>query len=424
MRLSIVIKKAIVILLPFLFLSCEKLDDIRLQRIGSIPVSDAAYIFKRTENTKGSANKESEGIWKITQDGEEVKLTILNNKGDETSIEINSVVNITEKYLLVTTEVGRVLVDKKTNKVYECPDNLHADERVEEYPQGTIYYSWNWGIYKSQISASTIKEEFMLPEGQYGSDFFIGKNETIYYNHGLCYDGGGKIMTKNKRLYPTDNLDLVFGSADHNIYSINQHIDIDSEGYEIYKWENLSENEIDKKLICTIPASMEPYHYRSTNFAPINTVNGNVILFISNKVYEFDGKSCKLKREYSPKEIEILEKLFDNISYLNGYGNQYKTVGNNNVFFDHNPGSGGNKDIAVSIDPTTYELKSIPYIIPENEYEVYSKQTDALCGKLLFTALRYRDSSIVLGEVDSNGNVKIISERKSTYNITEYFALN
>ena len=419
MRLSIVKKKAIVILLPFLFLSCEKLDDIRLQRIGSIPVSDAAYIFKRAGNTKAISNENLEGVWKITQSGEEVRLTVLNNKGEETKIEINSVANLSENYLLIATEVGRVLVDKKTDKVYQCPDNLHAGLRFEEYPAGTIYYSdghHSKRIYKAQISTQSIKEEMILPEGQGGVDFFIGQNETIYYVVGTCYEGGGKIMTKNKRLYPTDYSDLVFGSADHNIYYI--------EGYEIYKWENLSENEIDKKLICTIPASMEPYHYRSTNFAPINTVNGNVILFISNKVYEFDGKSCILKREYSPKEIEILEKLFDNISFLNGYGWIYKTVDYNNVYFDHCPGSGGNEDIAVSIDPITYELTPIPYTIPENEYEVYSTQTDAFSGKLLFTALRYSDSSIVLGEVDSKGNVNIKSEKKSTYRISEYFALN
>lgn len=421
MRLSIVIKKAIVILLPFLFLSCEKLDDIRLQRIGSIPVSDAAYIFKRSGNTKAISNENLEGVWKITQSGEEVRLTVLNNKGEETKIEINSVANLSENFLLIATEVGRVLVDKKTDKVYQCPDNLRAEVRFEEYPAGTIYYSdgpHNKRIYKAQISTQSIKEEMILPEGQNGVDFFIGQNETIYYVVGTCYEGGGKIMTKNKRLYPTEYENMVFGSADHNIYSINRDIDIDSEGYEIYKWENLSENEIDKRLICTIPCR------GISDFAPINTASGNVILFVGNKVYEFDGKSCILKREYSPEESYLLGKLHDNISYLNGYGWMYKTVDYNNVYFDHNPGSGGNEDIAVSIDPITYELTPIPYTIPENEYEVYSKQTDAFSGKLLFTALRYSDSSIVLGEVDSKGNVNIKSEKKSTYHISEYFALN
>lgn len=415
-------------------IACNK-DEIKLKNISSIPVSDATYIYTRSGSRSGYDDGLL-GVWKVTVNGEDVKLQALDDDGDVVNIDIYSVKNILGNYLVVETEAGHVLVNKTTNKVYKCPFHLTGEStsRVEEYPTGTLYYHDFNMIYKSLISEQLVTEEKLLPEGQWGNDFLIGQDETLFYSD--CYSNGssGRVMTKGKRLYLTEG--VMFGTADHNIYSVEQQDSFGNSNNEspsyIYKWENSGDNEIVKKMICEIPNREEMYNImHSMFFVPINNMNGNVVLFIGNsyydsnycKVYEFDGKSCVLKRTYTTtEEMEALNRMFDLIKNATYYYPLYKTIGETNVYFD--AGNPQNDGFVASLDPVTYEIKCIPYEIPRNEYEVYTKRTEASWGKLLFTGLRYSDSSIVLGEVDAEGNVSIVSERASEYHITEYFALN
>ena len=429
----------------FGLLSCGKSDEVSLRNIGSIPVSDAAYIFKR-EGTRSDSDEEGRGVWKVTFQGDEVKLQVLDNEGNVTDIEIISVESLSNNYLIARTTVGDVLVDKKTNKVYKCPYNLYGGgkTRVEEYSPGTLYYSdYDGKIYKAHISTQSVEEEEILPDGQQGLDFFLGQNGTIYYAPIDCYDTNGKVMTRNKYLYPVSEFvdeynEIMFASSDRNIYStksvrISDYVDNYVDNIDIYKWTNMPDGKIEPKLICSIPNRYGRTGIDLIQFAPINTVSGNVVLFLKYHVpngpavcvYEFDGEKCVLKRTYNTEEeLKLFEKFIDNAEGCYRYMREYKTIGPNDVFFDRYDGAGGYQDIAIIVDLISYDLKSIPYEIPKNEYEIYNKKTNAKDGKLLFNALRYSDGSIVLGEVDGKGEVKILSERKSTYNITSYFALN
>lgn len=408
-----------------------------MKKVASIPVSDAAYIYTRSGNRSGSDDGFS-GVWKVTVNGEEVKLQALDDDGDVVDIEIISIKNILGNYLVADTEAGRVLVNKTTNKVYKCPIHLTGEStnRVEEYPTGTLYYHDFNQIYKSLISEQSVTEEELLPEGQWGNDFLIGQDETLFYSQYYSKGSLGKVMTKGKRLYLAEG--VMFGTVDHNIYSVEQqdsfgNSNIESPSY-IYKWENSGDNEIVKKMICEIPnreVMCNSVNFGGGMFVPINNMNDNVVLFVGNsyydsnycKVYEFDGKSCVLKRTYTTtEEMEALNRMFSIILDATHCHPLYKTIGETNVYFDE--GNPHNDGFAVSLDPVTYEIKCIPYEIPRNEYEVYTKRTEASWGKLLFTGLRYSDSSIVLGEIDTEGNVSIVSERASEYHITEYFALN
>ena len=422
---SIFLRKWLILFLPLFFVACNK-DEIKLRKMASIPVSDAAYIFTR-EGSRASSGEGMGGVWKVTLDGEEVKLTVKDDEGNDVDVEILSVQDMLGNYLIVDTEVGRVLVDKKTNKIYECPNRLCIDERVEEYPSGTLYYIADQGkIYKSKISSQSIIEEQLLPEGETGTDFFIGQNGTIYYSTVFTvYHGEGIVMTQGKHMYPiTEDRStcVMFGSADHNIYSLEG----ERGEFSIYKWENVSDYEIEKKQICKIPFELDDdgdvniyaYDYYQY-FAPINTVSGNVVLFVGTSVYEFDGQSCILKRTYSGEELKFRNELLDRQMYVRP-GESYKTI-SKFVFFEDAPCNNGN---AISLDPRTYEVESISYEIPEDQYEIRSTKSHPSWGKMLFTALRYSDGSTVLGEVDDKGNFTIVSERASTYEITEYIALN
>ena len=70
------------------------------------------------------------------------------------------------------------------------------------------------------------------------------------------------------------------------------------------------------------------------------------------------------------------------------------------------------------------ENEAEEFIIPEDEYKVRSMEIDPTTGKVVFRALRYMDSANVLGEVDKNGVVSIISVMHPTYDISVYCALN
>ena len=170
------------LLLSLSLVACEKAE-IKLSEIGSIPVSDAAYIFQREGNRSESDDEDLSGVWKVTLSGDEVKLKVLDTEGNEIDIEIYSVENILENYLIVDTTVGRVLVDKTTNKVYDCPGTLSLNHtgRIEEYPRGTIYYTAGQ-LFKATISSQSITEEQLLPEGQGAFDFFLGQKGSLYYN--------------------------------------------------------------------------------------------------------------------------------------------------------------------------------------------------------------------------------------------------
>ena len=78
----------------------------------------------------------------------------------------------------------------------------------------------------------------------------------------------------------------------------------------------------------------------------------------------------------------------------------------------------------LNFDANTYEITETEFIIPEDEYRVRSMEIDPTTGKVVFRALRYMDSANVLGEVDKNGVVSIISEMHPTYDISVYCALN
>lgn len=441
------VRRSIVgILLSLSLVACEKAE-IKLSEIGSIPISDAAYIFQREGNRSESDDEDLSGVWKVTLSGDEVKLKVLDTEGNEIDIEIYSVENILENYLIVDTTVGRVLVDKTTNKVYDCPGTLSLNHigRIEEYPRGTIYYTAGQ-LFKATISSQSITEEQLLPEGQGASDFFLGQKGSLYYNNSLCYDQGGKIMTENKSLYPIEyentNECMVFGTADLGIYTIdpmwydrNDEDEKEDESgsrsstdgpngtqHPIYRWNTISNNKINKEFVCNIS-------YFPVIFAPINKVrNNNVIFFVRHHnnswdIYEFNGSNCTLKKYYTTSEEGEAMEIFLTEMMTNGKnGLPPKSINSRCVCFgeSHRNGEG----YVVNFDPKTYEITKYPYNISSKEYEVYGTKYEPSWGKMLFTALRYSDGSIIMGEVDDKGNVKIISERASTYHITEYFALN
>lgn len=69
-------------------------------------------------------------------------------------------------------------------------------------------------------------------------------------------------------------------------------------------------------------------------------------------------------------------------------------------------------------------IQKTSYIFPYNEYELYEMTADAANKRLIFTALRYEDGKVVIGEVSTEGRISIINEKESSNKIINLIPLN
>ena len=158
----------------------------------------------------------------------------------------------------------------------------------------------------------------------------------------------------------------------------------------------------------------------------MNKSNGKALLFCrttsnpggpASSIFEVDKQSVTLKKVALGSDVDRLNRYVETIKRPNNNGwivraldaKSYCLNGSASLFcFD-----------AVNCDLTERSLN-----INESEYKVNHIEVDSSTGKIIFTALRYLDSANVLGEIDANGVIKIISEQASNYQITTYCALN
>lgn len=81
-------------------------------------------------------------------------------------------------------------------------------------------------------------------------------------------------------------------------------------------------------------------------------------------------------------------------------------------------------DAMYSINLDDYSIQKTSYTFPRNEYELYEMTADAANKRLIFTALRYEDGKVVIGEVSAEGQISIINEKESSHKIINLIPLN
>ncbi len=392
-------------------------------------ISDAEYLYVRSAATRAETDgSDSNGVdmsggWKVDKYGNETRIKVYDKNNNEVPIEITGIYKRTDNMVMMDIAVGpkdkdrvwvRILVDKTTNKIYTFPEEMGGDGNyVEEYPKGVLYYAHH-NLYKATVTPEAIVEESILPDGEYAMHFLISKGGVVYYvNHpDSPYYGGGTILMPSKRLYPVKD-EYVFISGDRDLFSLKQ---VDDK-WDVYCWQIVSNNEMQPVKVGTLPCQQPVKSF------PINKLSGSAIVMCMSDngeqvIYEVDNKSVTLKRAFTtPAEHNLFYELIGAFESRDNNGWSVRAVGKTNYFV-----RGNNK--VIHFDAQTYDVTERDLSSFESQYKLNHIEVDSTTGKIIFKGLRYQDGVNVLGEIDANGVVTIISEQNSQYQITTYCALN
>lgn len=180
----------------------------------SLNVSDAKMIYQKTATGRTRA-KTGDAYYKLDLSGNEIKLSIKGEDGQDNNINISKIVKLSDKVILVNPIAQEVLdlfykpvgndleinlsyqsteymsiVDVETEKLYRWPKDIQVDIyngtlKSRQDNKGNIYFtSGNFSynqIYKLIVSDFSMQS--MLPEGQEFTNFDVtGDGFIMYWN--------------------------------------------------------------------------------------------------------------------------------------------------------------------------------------------------------------------------------------------------
>ena len=302
----------------------------------SLNVSDAKMIYQKTATGRTRAET-GDTYYKLDLSGNEIKLSIKGEDGQDNNINISKVVKLSDqdnniniskvvklsdKVILVNPVAQEVLdlfykpvendlvinldyqsteymsiVDVETEKLYRWPEEILIDIyegtlKSQQDNKGNIYFtSGNFSynqIYKLNISDFTMQS--MLPEGQEFTNFDVTGDGFIMYWNDNTDDKNYKVKCPGGRIYPIT--DVPFMIRDE-LYSYKDK--------KIIKWETIGNNEMKETEVCefnNLPddvTSNDKYEIQQV----LNNYAKNTALLRDNwgSWYEFNGET------YSKVEI-------------------------------------------------------------------------------------------------------------------------
>lgn len=383
--------------------------------LSTISIADAEFIYKRASTSR--AGSDDEGYWKIDHQGNESKIIMYDLDGNPTNVQINEIKRLSDNLLFVETDVFfKMIADLNTEKLYQAPDPF-GQTSAKEGADGNIYYTWNELF---RINTTNFTVEPALPDGQYCTQFLVAKNGAIYYtgHDDLIWHNGGKIQMPGGRIYPIDRKDGVF-LMNGELYALTLDMNNGCDLLDIYKWNMPSENELVEEHVC-----QGELPYGSTKIEAIlqNETNGNLVFFTSpNNNYtiaEFDGtKFTTIKSYGSDKYAASFWDMLTQWYYNDGSStNPPTSLTPGYLCFSLN--------YIVSLDLENYTFQGTRFQFNENEYDLYEVTSDPVNNRLLFTALRYLDGKVVIGEVSADGQISIINEKESSNRVVNLIPLN
>lgn len=378
--------------------------------LSTASIADAAIIYQRTGMTRAAnGGEEDEGYWKIDRQGNETKILLYDKAGNPTDVKIEKIEKLNDKLLLIETQYySRMIADLQTEKLYQAPDVF--DTPVKEGPDGMLYFASTRDFMLYRLNPTNFTVEQVLPDGQKCLNFLVAKNQTVYYtNNESLLQSSGKLKTPGGRIYPIipDGIFLMNGEI-HTFY-----FRPDFDHLDVTRWDMKSASELAEVSVfqCDLPQASTR---RNTGIAK-NEKNGNMLLFLTSgsgngpedcNLYEFDGTQFVQAKTFAPDTaLGFWEDMRNRESLSEG-----------NLYFSGNA--------IITLDLNDYSLKSTPYRFPDSEYELYTTTMDEANSRQLFTALRYEDGKVVIGEISAQGRISIISEKESNSKIINLIALN
>ena len=375
--------------------------------LSTISIADAEIIYKRASTSR--AGSDDEGYWKIDHQGNESKIVMYDQEGNPTDMEINNIERLTDNLLLIEpASYVRMIADLKTEKLYIAPEILRTP--VKEAPDGAIYFIDTWGnnmLYKLDTQSFTIEQA--LPDGQKCYDFLVNKDGVIYYDH--------KFKLPNGRIIPDISQRVFLLNGDFFSLDIGQQ-------FKISRWDLLADNDIQQTNILSLldVAQFErgshgieriiQIRQNKSSLIYIPTYLENVSGHEGGILFEFDGTNASLINSYGQDldQFNMLTSIWIDIET-----HMVESIADSYICFL--PGQ------ILSFNIEDFSISSTPCASLEG-YEIYESSVDQINRRLIFTALRYEDGKVVIGEISADGQILIINEKESSNKVISLIPLN
>lgn len=404
--------------------SCEKSGNYQefdrneiYKHLSSVNVRDAKMIYtKEGTNTRSGESGTFGGVWKIDQNGNESKLIITGSDGKTNVLNIYEINKLSDNVLLMypdffdtnrirkewekahnddpsdfTTSVGpdgkpilhgadtyyAMLLNKETEKLYRFPENVSTPDKndnISTDKQGNIYYKgYLKGNQVLKLSPETMTIEALLPDDIRFDNFSVTGDGFVVYWNGNEQQFNCRVKCPGGKIYPiTDTYTFIFSG---DLYSVRDNT--------IIKYETIGNNDLEEKIICTIP-----YDNTYWKFIP-NYVRNTVVI---NGNLEFDGEQCvKLDKYVNIGNIRTSKAWY---------------ILNNTMF---------SKTAMKDYQESQFQV---------SEYEIQSLSASSESPNIAFTGFRYSDGVNVVGTITETDEVIIDNVAENGNKIINLISLN
>lgn len=370
----------------------------------SLNVSDAKMIYQKTATGRTRAET-GDTYYKLDLSGNEIKLLIKGEDGQDNNINISKVVKLSDKVILVNPVAQEVLdlfykpvendlginlsyqsteymsiVDVETEKLYRWPKEIQIDIyegtlKSQQDNKGNIYFtSGNFSyyqIYKLNVSDFTMQS--MLPEGQEFTNFDVTGDGFIMYWNDNTDDKNYKVKCPGGRIYPIT--DVPFMIKDE-LYSYKDK--------KIIKWETVGNNEMKETEVCefyNLPDDVTS----SDKYEIIQVLNNyakNTALLRDNwgSWYEFTGETyskVEIPQDFNWYELEP-GCFYTNKAWYRQDNTHFNKLSMND-----------------------YKVSEFQVL----DYEIQSISTSSKSSNITFTGIRYMDGANVVGTINESNEI-------------------
>ena len=375
----------------------------------NLNVSDAKMIYQKSSSTRALGD---DSYYKLDLSGNEVKLSIKGEDGQDHNIGISKVVKLSDKIILVNPVEQDIvdlfykpgpddenisvsnqsirylsIVDVQTEKLYRWPKDVHIDLYYGSLKtildnQGNIYIASSSNsnypefsqIYKLDVSDFTMQK--MLPDEVRCNNFTVTDNGFVVYWSSQEQQRNCRVKCPGGRIYPiSDTYTFIFNGY---LYSIRNNA--------IIQYKTVGNNDLEEKTICTI--SDEQFTGYG-EFAVPNHVRKTIVL---NEHYEFDGEKCtKLDKQINIGDIRTSKAWYNR----------------SNTTFS-------------KIAMKDYQESQFQIL----DYEIQSLSASSESPNITFTGFRYLDGANVVGTITESDEVVIDNVAENGNKIINLISLN
>lgn len=370
----------------------------------SLNVSDAKMIYRKTATGRTRAET-GDTYYKVDLSGNEIKLSIKGEDGQDNNINISKIVKLSDKVILVNPIAQEVLdlfykpvgndleinlsyqsteymsiVNVETEKLYRWPKDIQIDIyngtlKSRQDNKGNIYFtSGNFSynqIYKLIVSDFTMQS--MLPEGQEFTNFDVTGDGFIMYWNDNADNKNYKVKCPGGRIYPIT--DVPFMIKDE-LYSYKDK--------KIIKWETIGNNEMKETEVCefnNLPDDVTS----SDKYEIIQVLNNyakNTVLLHDNwgSWYEFDGETyskVEIPQDFNWYELEP-GCFYTNKAWYRQDNTHFNKLSMND-----------------------YQVSEFQVL----DYEIQSISTSSESSNITFTGIRYMDGANIVGTINESNEI-------------------